>query len=177
MAVVPPHGAVVGGAVDDGVANVGREQPSLDKLHQVVIAQPRAEHARVLGLGERRADANADGLDAVAIEVETGYILAVALGQPVVAVGAARRVGVDALVLAVEANGVVGAGEDDALHAMLACGLVNMEHAADVWSEDVFEGMLGGHTAEVDDGINAVNQRMYRSLVGQVAGNYLFMRA
>lgn len=108
MAVVPPHGAVVGGAVDNGVANVGCEQPALDQLHQVVVAQPGAKHAGVLRLRERRADANADSLDAVAVEVETGDILAVALGQPVVAVGAARGVGVDALILAVETDGVVG---------------------------------------------------------------------
>jgi len=85
-------------------------------------------------------------------------------------------VGVDALILAVEADGVVRAGEDDALHPMLACCLVDMKHTADVGAEDVFEGMLGGHAAEVNDGVHAFDQGVDRSLVGQVAGDHFFVR-
>jgi hypothetical protein len=48
-------------------------------------------------------------------------------------------VGVDDFVLLVEADHVVGAGEDHALDAVTARGFVDVEDAADVGAEDLFE--------------------------------------
>ncbi|MNL45835.1 hypothetical protein D3C87_1685120 [compost metagenome] len=81
---------------------------------------------------------------------------------------------VDDLVLLVEADHMVGAGENHALDAMPARGFVDMEHAADVGAEDLFERAFYRHAAEVQDGVHAFDQSMHRLLVGKVAGDDFF---
>ena len=82
--------------------------------------------------------------------------------------------GVDDFVLLVEADHVVGAGEDHALDAMTARGFVDVEDAADVGAEDLFERALGGHAAKVQDRVHAFDQLMHGLLVGQIARHDFF---
>ncbi|MNP09898.1 hypothetical protein D3C76_1020210 [compost metagenome] len=156
------------------MADIRGVESAFEQLGEVAEAQPGAHHPAVLRLGERRADAHADGLDAVAIEVEGGHVFAVGLGQTVVAVGAARGVGVDDFVLLVEADHVVGTGEDHALDAVTACRLVDVEDAADVGAEDFFERALNRHAAKMQDRVHAFDQLMHGVLVGEVAGHDFF---
>src|SRR6187399_1121689 len=130
--VVPPGRRVVGDAVDDAAADDRRGEAGDDEALEVVVAEPGGEHAAVLRFGERRADAQAHRLDAVAVEVEAGDVLAERLAEAVVAVGPHRRGRVDDLVLPVEAGDVVRAREDDAPDAVPACRFVEMPDADDV---------------------------------------------
>jgi hypothetical protein len=72
------------------VADDRRGQARDDEALEVVVAEPGGEHAAVLRLGERRADAQAHRLDAVAVEVEARQVLAERLADAVVAVGPHR---------------------------------------------------------------------------------------
>jgi hypothetical protein len=128
-------------------------------------------------LGERGADADADGLDAVTVEIELRHVLAEGLRQAVVAVGALAHPGVDLLVLPVEADHVVRAREHDALRTMATGGLVDVEHAADVAFEHFLERPLHRDAAQVDDGVAALDQRVDGGLVGKIADHDLLVRA
>ncbi len=79
-----------------------------------------------------------------AVEVEAGHVFAVGLGQAVVAIRTALAVGVEMLVLLVEADDMVGAGEHHAFHAMATGRFVDMEHAADVGAENFLLAVLDG---------------------------------
>ncbi|MNQ79198.1 hypothetical protein D3C85_941350 [compost metagenome] len=156
------------------MADVRGVQRAFEQLGQVAEAQPGAHHPAVVRFRERRADAHADGFDAIAVKVEGGHVFAVGLGQTVVTVRAARGVGIDHFVLPVEADHMVGTGEDHPLHPVAARGFVDVEHAADVGAEDLFERALGRHAAEVQDRVHAFDQLMHRLLVGQIAGHDFF---
>ncbi len=177
LAVVPPDVAVRGHAVDDGVAQLGSKQAAAHQLREVAIAQPGGEHAAVLGFGKGGADAQAGGLDAIAVEVEARQVFPIRLGQAVVAVGPARGVRIEYLVLLVEADHVVRTGEHDPLDPMAARAFVDMEDALDVRLQDFLERPLDRDTTHVHDGIAAADQPVDRRLVGQVAGLDFFMRA
>jgi hypothetical protein len=138
-----------------------------DQALQVVVAQPGGQHAAVHRLGERRADAQAHGLEPVAVEVELRQVLAEGLAQAVVAVGALGLRGVDGLALGVEAGDVVRAGEHDAPHAVHAGRLVDMVGADDVGREHILEAVFGGHAAQVHHRLHALQQRHHRGLVLQ----------
>ena len=76
-----------------------REQGAAHEFHEVVVREERDQHARVARLAEGRADAQAHGLDAEAVEVVARQGLAEAFRHAVDAVRPQRHVGVDDLVL------------------------------------------------------------------------------
>ena len=57
---------------------------------------------------------------------------------------------------------------------MTARGFVDVEDAADVGAEDLFERALGGHAAKVQDRVHAFDQLMHGLLVGQIARHDFF---
>ena len=150
-------------AVDDAVPDHRRRQAGDDQPLQVVVAEPGGEHAPVLGLGKRRADAQAHRLEAVAVEVEARQVLAEGLAQAVVAVGPHRLARRDHLVLAIEAGDVVRAREHDPPHAVPARRLVEVVHADDVGLQDRLERPLHRDAAEVDDRRRAGDQGVDRA--------------
>lgn len=79
--------------------------------------------------------------------------------------------GVQSLGLRVEADHVVGTGENHALDAVQAGCFVDVEGAADIGVEDFLERPLDGDTAEVGDGVDTFAQGMHGRLVGEVAGH------
>ncbi len=135
-------------------------------------AQPDREHAHGGRLREAGADAHGDGLQAVLVPVELGEVLAEALGQTVEGVRAARGVDRDEGVVSPRAGGVadrvVGGGEDDAPHALLAGRLVQVVGALDVGLEDLVERRLEGDSREVDDRVDAADRLAHGVPVGQV---------
>ena len=151
---------VVGEAVDDAVPDHRRGQAGHHEALEIVVAQPGGEHAPVLRLGERRADAQAHRLQAVAVEVEARQVLAERLAQAVVAVGPHRIAGANDLVLAIEAGDVVRAREHDPADAVLARRFVEVVHADDVGLQDRLERSLDRDAAEVDDRLDAGDQRV-----------------
>lgn len=82
--------------------------------------------------------------------------------------------GVEGFVLLVKADDVVGTGENHPFHAMATGRFVDMEHAADIGAENLFERTLHRHAAEVQDRIHAFDQLMHRLLVGEVARHDFF---
>src|SRR6218665_652081 len=63
--VVPPADGVVADTIDDAVPSHRRGQAGDDQTLQVVVTDPGGQRAAVVRLGQRRADAQANGLDAV----------------------------------------------------------------------------------------------------------------
>src|SRR5450830_703308 len=140
MAIVPPQVLVVRDAIDHCMAYVRCIQRALEQLGQVTVTQPGAHHSAVLRFAERRADTDADGLNAVAIEIEAGHIFAVRLGQTVVAVRATRGVCIQLMALFVEADHMIGTGENYSFYLVTTCGLIDVEYAADIGAKYVLEG-------------------------------------
>ncbi len=60
---------------------------------------------------------------------------------------------------------------------MAARRFVDVEHAADVGAENFLEGAFDRDTAEMQDGIHALDQALDLGLVGQVAVHHFFVRA
>ena len=79
----------------------------------------------------------------VAVKVETRQVFTEGLAQAIKTIRAGRVVRGDGLVLAVEAGDVVGAGEDDALHAVEARRFVEVVGADDVGLQEI-TGADGG---------------------------------
>nr|GEU28088.1 hypothetical protein [Tanacetum cinerariifolium] len=169
LAVVPPGHVVVGRAEQNGEAHAGGEQGAAQRFHQVVVAEPRDHHAAVGRFGERGADAQADRLQAGAVVVIAGQLLAEAFTDAIKTVRPGGRGGVDVVGVAIKTHGVVGAGEDDALRALLVRGLVQVGGADDIGLDDVFKRVFGGDAAEVQHRFHAFEQAHDGGLVGQVA--------
>ena len=163
--VVPECRGVVAHAVDHAVANHGGGQCGGDQPLGIVETHPGGQHAPVLGLGIRRADAQADRLDAVAVPVELGQVFAEAFAEAIEPVGAHGVAWADDLVLAIEAGDVVAAGKDDALDAVGSRRLVQVDHADDVARKDGLPGLLGRHAAHVHDRVDAGQQGQHGRLV------------
>lgn len=72
---------------------------------------------------------------------------------------------------------MVGAGEDNAFDVVLACGFLDMKHAANVAFENFLERPLDRYPTKMRDGIDAFAEGMYGGFVGEVTGHYLFVRA
>ena len=175
--VVPPDAFVRRGTVNHRVFDAGGEQGLFDQLCQVVVAEPGAQHAAVQGFGEGGTDADADRLDAIAVEVELRHVFTEGFGQAVVAVRAAQHRGVERFGLFVKADHMVRAGEHHPFHAMAARGFIDVKDAFDVGFEDFLERALYRHAAQVHDGVAAGQQGVHSLLVRQVAGRHFLMRA
>ena len=76
--------------------------------------------------------------------------------------------GVDGLALPVEADDMVGAGEDDPLDAVLARRLVEVVGADDVGLQDRLERPLHRIAAEMDDRVDVRHHRFHRGRIGEV---------
>ena len=83
--------------------------------------------------------------------------------------------GIQGLVLFVEPDDMVGTGENYPFDAMPACRFVDMENAADIRAEDLFERTLHRDTAKVQDGVYPFNQLVDGLFVGKVAGEHFFV--
>src|ERR1700730_5549971 len=90
--------------------------------------------------GEGRTDPDAGHTHSVLVVVETPQRLAEQLAGPVVAVGASRVCGPDAVVDGVIASSVIGRGEDNSPATLQAGRLDHRPGAPDVRLEDLFEG-------------------------------------
>ncbi len=60
---------------------------------------------------------------------------------------------------------------------MAAGGFVDVKNPADIGAEDFFERALHGYATEMQDGVDAFDQVVYRVFVGQVAGLHFFIGA
>lgn len=69
---------------------------------------------------------------------------------------------------------MVGAGENNTLHAVATGGFVDMEDTADIRTEDLFKRTLYRDAAEMQDCVYTFNQLMNGLLVGEIAGLYFF---
>ena len=163
----PPAPAVVGGAPDDVAADIRRAERGLHEAGEVGVGKPARQHPARGRLREAGADADRDALDAVLVPVEPAHQLAIGLGQAVVGVGPQLAVVVQRRRALVEADGVVGGGEDDA-RLVQPRRLEDVEQAADVGAEHLFEGALRGDAAEMQDGAAALCELGDRRAVAQV---------
>ena len=91
---------------------------------------------------------------AVLIRVEARDRLAEHLADTIAGVGTQRAVGADRPFAAMEADDVIGAGEDHPLHAGAPRRLVEIIGADDVVRADVFPIGLQRIAAEMDDRID-----------------------
>src|SRR6202012_1642373 len=115
---------------------------------EIVVAQPRREHAAVLRLGEGGPDAHAHRLHAIAVEIELREVFAERLADAVVAVRPRRHLWIDHFALAVETRHMVRAREHDAPDALLASRFVEVVDADDVGLQDRLPRPLDRDTAE-----------------------------
>src|SRR5262245_13091931 len=146
--VVPPAALVVGGAEKDLVMDAGVLQADADELHQVLGLDPDRQPPLV----DRRigdvADADAGDAQPIFEGVERAQRLAERLAHAVARVRPHRRVRPDAAAARIEADGVVGRGEDDALDAVPARRLEQVVAADDVGVEDRLPWPLDREAAE-----------------------------
>ena len=173
MLVVPPQGMVVRHAIDDAVPDDGRAQRRHHQALQVVVAQPGGQHAPVLGLGKRRAYAQAHGFQAITVPIKLRQVFAKGLAHAVQAVRAHRVARIDHLVLPVKPGDMVGAGEHDALDALLARRLVQVIDTDDIGGQDRLPGLFGGDAAQVHDHVHLLRHLLHGKLVGQIGDDDL----
>ena len=105
------------------------------------------------------------------VGVERAQRLAEGLADAIAAVGPHREVGADLAFAAVEADGVVGRGEDHALHPRLARRLEEIVAADDVGLQDRIPWPLYGETAEMDDAVRALHDHGDLVRLGEVGGD------
>ena len=103
---------------------------------------------------------------AVLVGVERAQRLAERLADAIAAVGPHRDVGADLALARIEADGVIGRGEDHALDACLARRLEEVVAADDVGIQDRVPraSLRDRMAAEMDDAVGALHRR--RDLVG-----------
>ncbi|CEL29878.1 hypothetical protein SRM1_03232 [Pseudomonas fluorescens] len=70
---------------------------------------------------------------------------------------------------------MVGTGEDHPFHAMSARGFIDVEDAADVGAEYLFERPFNGHTAEMQDRVDAFDELVHSVFVGEIAQHDFFV--
>ena len=101
-------------AVDDRVAGAGSGQSGVEHPHGVVVREPGAQLPASRGPVEERADAGADGVDPVPVDVQPEQRLGSDLADAVEGVRAAVDVGAERLRARRPPDGVVARGVDDA---------------------------------------------------------------
>ena len=133
----PIAARVVRDAPADDEADLRRGDAAHRELDQVIEAEPGAEMAELSRPLDRAADTHADAFDPVLVPIESCHPLAPHLAQAIEAVGVEIAVEVELLVDAMHADRVVGAGEDDAPHAMPARAFVHRVQAYEVVLDDL----------------------------------------
>ena len=156
-------------APGDQEADLRRVDAAQGEIQQVVQPEPGAEVAHLGWTRDRAADAHADALDAVLVPVKPGQALAPHLAQAVEAVRAEVAVQLEALVHAVHAGGVVGAGEDDAPDPMPPCALIDGVQADEVVLDHLRQRPFDAGACQVDQDIDAGEQAVHVRRVAQVA--------
>ena len=127
------------------------------------------------GLWERGTNAHAHGFDAIAIKVEARQRFAERFAHTVVAVGPHGSGRVKAIRLLVKADDVIGAGEQDALDAFDARAFVEVVGAPNIGVENGFKRTVSRHAAQVNDGINAIEQGEHAVMVAEIAARQFFI--
>ncbi len=117
-------------------------QPDAEELHEILGRDPDRQPPHVERPRADIADAQAGHDHAVLVGVERAQRLAERLADAVAAVGPHRDVGADLALARIEADRVVGRGEDHALHAGLARRLEQVVAADDVGVEDLLPRAL-----------------------------------
>src|SRR6266446_8153613 len=145
-----------------------REQRAAHELNQVVVAQIAHHYAGVLWLGKRRADAQADGFNAEAIEIVARQGLAEALGDGIKAIRAQRYIDADGFGLPIKADDMARARINDAPDLMPVRSLIDVIEPDDIRPHELLEWRLEGDSPEVQHRIDAFEQRMHRGGVLEV---------
>src|SRR5882724_1539825 len=141
-------------------------EPDAEELHDVFRRDPDRQAARVERPRADIADPEAGHDHAVLVGIERAQRLAERLADAIAAVGPHRDVGADLALARIEADGVVGRGEDHALRAGLPRRLEEVVAADDVGIQDLIPRALDRMAAEMDDAVRALHRR--RDLVGLV---------
>src|SRR5882724_12427380 len=128
-------------------------EPDAEELHDVFRRDPDRQAARVERPRADIADPEAGHGHAVLVGIECAQRLAERLADAVAAVRPHRDVGADLAPARIEADGVVGRGEDHALDAGLPRRLEEIVAADDVGLQDRIPWPLYGETAEMDDAV------------------------
>ena len=126
-----------------------------DELHEILGRQPDRQPPNVERHGADIADAQAGDRQAVLVAVHRAQRFAEGLAHAIAAVGPRRDIGADLLAAAMEAHGMVGRGEDHALHTRLLRGIEEVVAADDIGLQDGVPRALDGKAAEMDDRMRA----------------------
>ena len=169
--IVPPRGGIVRRAVDDVEADVGMLEPDADQLHDVLGRDPDRQPPHVERTRPDIADPEAGHDHAVLVGIERAQRLAERLADAVAAVGPHREVGADLALARIEADGVVGRGEDHALDAGLPRRLEEIVAADDIGLQDRVPRPFDRIAAEMDDAVRALHGRRDLVGLGEVGGD------
>ena len=133
------------------------------------MPQPCAEMAelrRPLLVG---ADPDADALDPVLVPVHPGHRLAPDLAEAIEPIRPELAIEPQRLVHRMHADGVVGTGEQDALHAMPPGALIDFVQRTQIILDDLGQRTLDAGAGQVDQHIDALEQPVHHRRVAQVA--------
>jgi hypothetical protein len=170
-AVVPPCALVVGGAVEDLEAQVGVLQADAHQLGQVLRRYPDRQTALVERLVADVADPEAEHAQAVLVGIERAQRLAERLAHAIAGVGAHGDVDADVVKAGVEADGMIGGGEDHALDALAPRRLEQIVAADDVGLQDRLPRPFDGVAPEMNDALDAVDRLLDLLEAGKVGSN------
>src|SRR2546423_4952189 len=157
LVVVPPGALVPGGAVEDLETQIRMLEADTDQLGKVLGTDPDRQPALVERPVTDVADAEAEHPQPMLVGVERPQRLAEGLADAIARIRPHGDVDADVVVTRVEADRMVGRGEDDALDTFPARRLEQIVAADDVGLQDRVPGPLSGDAAEVDDPVDAVH--------------------
>ena len=176
VGIVPIAARVARDAIDDLVGVVGL-QPDGHEPRKVVVGLPCRQHALVHGRFGARADAHAEAADAVLQGVVLAEILAERLGESIAAVGTRRSRMVDTLCAPIEADGMIGRREQDAIDASQTRALIEIDGADQVRLDDLIPSAFDGLAAQMHDRLDAGAQPRDRRSVRQFGDDGFLARA
>ena len=121
------------------------------------------------------ADAHQRRLLPEFLEIHARQSLAETFGDTIQTVRPHRGLDVDMLVLPVEADRMIGAGKQNARHAMGTGCLVEIIEPEQIGIEDLGKLVLDRDTAEMNDAIAAFDELHHRIGIAEIAGDKLLM--
>jgi hypothetical protein len=172
-AVVPPATRVRRHAPDGQEADVFRLDAAVEEVQQIAMAEPGAQVTLLGRTFEATADAHAHTFDAVLVPVHSRERFAPYLAQTVEAVRAQFAVETEALGDRIHADRVIRAREYDALHAVPARALVDLDQPAQVVFDDLGQRALHAGSGEMDQHVHAFEQAIDDSRIAQVAMHHV----
>src|SRR6185369_4254041 len=157
-AVIPPDLIVIRHAIDDGMAEARHREGASAEIGEILDSEPCRQHAGILRLREAGADAQRQAFLAEFVEVKTGEALAKHLRDPVKGIRSGRGAGIDPFIPPVEADDMVGTGEDDAGAPVMAGTFEEVISAEDIGLQDGIKGLFDRDAAEMQDAVDAFDQ-------------------